>query len=172
MDYKEYIHDARRGEELERTLSNYESIVKAIPEIKEVIKKFDKKMYNKKLNDELYNVFGHEKTGYSIGCHKNCYNKDLIEMYYYHHGSETLLTMRTDQLEDGKRIDAAVWNAKLDEKRNYYAKKIDEIKACLPKVLEYKNQLEQLQKAALTIYNAIPSELHEAFYVRRPNFYY
>lgn len=168
INIKEYLENERNREVLMRTINDYEKCVKAIPTVKEIVKRFDGKVYNKKLNDALGDAFNYEKNGYHIGCHKDTFDPHIIDIYLYNNGSTTLARINMKEMPEGKRIDAAMWNAKLEKNEKYYSKKVKEIEECIPKVNEYRNQLKKLQDAALDIYKKIPSELHEAFYIGYP----
>lgn len=168
LNIKEYLENERRGEDLMRTINDYEKCVKAIPTVKEIVKRFDGKVYNKKLDDALGDAFSYEDNGYRIGCHKNTYSPNIIEIYLYNNGSTTLARINLEEMPEGRRIDAIVWSAKLEEKKQHYSEKVKEIEECIPKVNEYRNRLNKLQDEALEIYNKIPSELHEAFYIGYP----
>lgn len=168
LNIEEYLENEYRSQDLMRTINDYEKCVKAIPMVKEIVKRFDGKVYNKKLDDALGDAFNYEKNGYHIGCHKDTFNPHIINIYLYNNSSTTLARINMKKMPEGKRIDAAMWNAKLEENEKYYSGKVKEIEECIPKVNEYRNQLKKLQDEALEIYNKIPSELHKAFYIGYP----
>lgn len=117
------------------------------PVIRKVIENFDGKVYNKRLQTAL------QETGERLYTeHKVSSYGGWVRIYFYGHcGYEyTLATLRIEDMQDGKRINAAKMIESARKERESHLKTAYNLEQSMQKVDEIKQQLadiEQLLKA-------------------------
>jgi len=120
-----------------------------IPQIKKVVAAFDGKVYNKRLPEAIQAA-----TGQHISTERR---GDYLSFYRYERGDcFTLLSIKADEMPDGKRIKAEQFNNSLNENRARMLKEAAQIEEQLQSIDAVIDKIEQLKK----LYGAITSPLN------------
>lgn len=120
-----------------------------IPQIKKVVATFDGKVYNKRLPEAIQAA-----TGQCISTERR---GEYLSFYRYERGDcFTLLSIKADEMPDGKRIEAEQFNNSLNENRARMLKEAAQIEEQLQSIDAVIDKIEQLKK----LYSAITSPLN------------
>lgn len=120
-----------------------------IPQIKKVVATFDGKVYNKRLPEAIQAA-----TGQCISTERR---GEYLNFYRYERGDcFTLLSIKADEMPDGKRIEAEQFNNSLNENRARMLKEAAQIEEQLQSIDAVIDKIEQLKK----LYSAITSPLN------------
>ena len=140
------------------TISNYRDAAKMARAIIPVIKKFDNKVYNKRLQTALQ-----DDTKKRIYCEKNNY---IFRIYIYD-DTYTQITLAhltiKEALTDEKRIRAEKITEKLNATYSDLLTQAYDLYNILPQVDLYKTQLEFYKAKIEKIVNNLPSEIKDNF---------
>lgn len=120
-----------------------------IPQIKKVVAAFDGKVYNRRLPEAI-----RAATGQYISTERR---GDYLSFYRYERGDcFTLLSIKADEMPDGKRINAEQFNNSLNENRARMLKEAAQIEEQIQSIDAVIDKIEQLKK----LYSAITSPLN------------
>lgn len=120
-----------------------------IPQIKKVVAAFNGKVYNKRLPEAIQAA-----TNQYISTERR---GDYLSFYRYERGDcFTLLSIKVDEMPDGKRINAEQFNNSLNENRARLLKEAAQIEEQLQNIDAVIDKIEQLKK----LYSAITSPLN------------
>lgn len=140
------------------TISNYREAAKMARAIIPVIKKFDNKVYNKRLQTALQ-----DDTKKRIYCEKNNY---IFRIYIYNDSYDqvTLAQLQVDKaLTENKRIVSAEIINELNKKYSELLKDAYELENILPQVDLYKSQLEFYKTKIEQIVSSLPYQITDNF---------
>lgn len=163
---------------VELEISNMEYAIELAEKIKPVIEKFNGKVLNKRLETALKEIDEHIYTenryGFKIGYYVENNRIPIIETDYL--GKEhrhniftkqsdlpltsylTTNTKETDRciVDENNRIKADVIIAGIDNQKEYFEMRIEELKTAMPKVDEYKERIENIKKQMKELNDEIP----------------
>lgn len=138
--YKRESQDA----EITKLITEYRRLAAFYPAIKKVIREFDHKVYNirfiKAINDRTGEYFTMDRRGEIL----------TIEKYFSGH-TITMAECKTENLIDGKRIDADLLIESLTKKREGLLKKAADFEMQMQKVDIAKQRMLYLEKQLETI---------------------
>ena len=140
------------------TISNYRDAAKMARAIIPVIKNFDNKVYNKRLQTALQ-----EEKKKRIYCEKNNY---IFRIYIYNDCYEqiTLAQLQVNKaLTENKRIISAEIINELNKKYSDLLKDAYELENILPQVDLYKTQLEFYKNKIEQIVSSLPYQITDNF---------
>lgn len=147
-----------KHEEVKKRIAKYREAGQMLPIITEVLKKFDGKVFNCRLEKALQ-----EATGNRIFC-KNEYGRSICIYYYFCSYTITLASLPIEKaLTDNKRINAAALIEDAQQRSKNFFVRACRIETQEPQVEEIKKRIEQLQKAVEALMNPLDYDLREIY---------
>lgn len=151
------IEDANN--EAHRRASNYRTAAGYTNKVAEVVKKFDGKVYNCRLENALK-----EATENRIFCSKNQY---LLEIYTYPEKGYSyrvgLASIKADDLKEGKRIPADKIIKSLKEHREELLRKAYEIESHIDEMEQVKAYIQQTKDKLESYCRSFNTDLRDIY---------
>lgn len=130
-----------------------------IPQIKKVVAAFDGKVYNRKLPEAI-----HAATGQYISTERR---GDYLSFYKYDRGDcFTLLSIKADEMPEGKRISVEQFNNSLNASRERFLKEAAQIEQQLQDIDSIMEKLEQVKRLYSAITSPLNSRLRDNFNIK------
>ena len=138
--------------EIAKKIKLQEEAIAIVAHVCPIVKKFDGKVFNKKLSDALKAATDHHVYVSTT--------KDIIYMEYYHknYGHCTLAMIKKDELTN-RRINADLFITKLNDKKAETQKRLFENQEGLKNIERWKSELKQLQTAIRGVIEQIPVDI-------------
>lgn len=146
-----YYTDEERQKAAQSYIIERETLVLLFPALCNVVKGFNGKVYNKRLETAF-----RAATGEYIYCNKN------NTYIYIEHRCNTLASVKISDLEDEKRINADVFIESLTEYKTRYEKEAEHMKAILPTIETRRQQIKiirEMIKATVGDLNYLEKEI-------------
>lgn len=147
-------------------IKDYRAAAATFPVLREVIKQFDGKVYNIKLDKALKAAFDGAGFVYVHNAEK------YIDISFSARGSGSsgyrcILSMPKDKaFSDGKRINAVAMIENARETRAQLLRRAFEIESYSENAEEIKSNIDKMEKALCSYIDAIPYEVRELFDLR------
>lgn len=145
-------------EKVQAIINEYRDAAALTRQLIPIIKKFDHKVYNKRLQTALQ-----DGTKKRIYCEKNNY---IFRIYVYDsiYNQITLSHLKVEEaLPDGKRLEAAVIIESINNKYSELLSDAYELEKHLPQVDLYKSQLEYYKNKVEQLTASIPYQIKDIF---------
>lgn len=152
-----YKTTEQKVKELKEHIDLWREAVEIIPSIKQVIQKFDGKVINKRLAEAIENITNKRVCASTNGHFIDITLKSVNSYSIF----VTIMcsNLPKEYLTDGKRINAELINARLDETSNIFTKKATNAAIGLSQLEIYQAEIEKLKAYADYINNLIPFEI-------------
>lgn len=139
-------------------IKEYNKAASILPELVKVLKAFDGKVYNCRLEKALQ-----EALKIRVYVKKTDYN---IDIHYYGEDNQwiTLACAKlADALKDGKRINSAAFIEDAEKRRNEFLKRACRIEVQAPQVEEIKKRVKQLEKILDALTGSLDYDLRDIY---------
>ena len=159
-----YGTDSQRIEKIKNHIEELRDLAALYPAVKKVIDAFNGKVYNKRFSEALKKELCEKANIYSD---KRYNNVEICACTRNPHSNfHTLVYVKLDDLIDGKRISADLFNESLRVHRETLLKEALALESTLPKVNEIVSQLKQLTDTYRSIYGAIPYDIRDTWNIK------
>lgn len=157
-----YGSEEERNKELDNRINGYKNVAALVPKVIEIIKEFDGKVYNCRLDEAL-----RKATNNDISISKNHYSETLYISGHYpnNYHSITLASFEKDNFEN-KRINAQLLIDKIEKSRDILIAKAEELEECRDKIQEYKSHVEEAIESINAYVDAVPADIQDIFEIR------
>lgn len=137
----------------------YRTITACYPVFADVVRAFNNKVFNCRLEDALnvalakkfgtYNIDGHEREFNNVRIHVQKESKWISFLIYtrHHNDGYSIAFLKKDDLKDGKRIPADILIKSAREKREDFLKRAAQLEHDIQMIDTYKQQLNSIIKA-------------------------